>query len=611
MDQEPRKTNVGQLVSNKNAQEILEDRWKYVKTRIYQLASEYAKRELIKELIKIREEFTTQIRLPAIIMLSGCDVVLHTILRWEDWKPQPSRGLPINRATRELAILGSELVLIHTLRQAIKNHLFEEIDGELRPTERGERHFSRVHSFDVKVAGTALDVARLQWRKKRQRRTHYRKGFHDWDIPLSVLELHRRNAFLMFLRSPVTFYRSMTMLTPEQIEALIRLSHKLREMAEISTAHGTLFRLKLKIHSSIAKALYALSDVNLKRIEQPAHQVSIYEGEDQGKVVFLIGLEAFMLFTTFLESFDLEELEDKARLAEEAVRDIIEESPLWDIVNTRYEVVENEGDDDRVITEIDMIARSTENPEKYILIEVKDYSFWAGWIFGGSERKRNYYEKAVEKMELRKDHIRKEFGAKEVLSLFVSSVPEPFQEINDIPVVFVEDLPQILEELGKQYKAEAKERQKPTNFLFKYYQSLLRFLHDAEKIEQEIKEKKSRLRSVQNEKHRMEKEVQTLTEVANSLKSELRTLLTRKQILKKRRWKVQQSSQIDRIRDEIKALDKELLNYKRKLDNVEEKISSVHQEIEKIEGKIRKLKKEIERLTMRKNKLLGPHKVWR
>ena len=604
---------------NNNAEEagssildsILSNRWKYVKTQIYKLASDFPKKKIIKELLKQREEFTSQVRLPLIMMFSGCDVAIHTLLRWEEWKPQPKHGLPISIAARDIATFGTELVLIHTLRQALKNNLFREENGKIVPTERGERHFSRIHSFDVKVSGTTLDVARMQWRKKRRKHSMYRKGMSFWDVPPSVIELHTRNAFLMFLRSPIPFYRSMAMLSPEEIDALIKFSQKLREVADETTSHSGLYVVKLKKDSVIARALTVLSNVNLQRIEQPAHLVALYEGEENEKKVFVIGLEAFSLFTTFLESFDLEELEDKAHLAEEAAKDIVESSNAWEIVNTRYEVVENEGDEDKVITEIDIIAKKKDDPTTYVLIEVKDYSFWGGWIFGGSERKRAYYEEAAKKMELRKKIIAEEFGAKTVYSLFVSSVPEPFTEIKSIPVIFIEDLSAKLSELAGIKEESDTERQKPTNFLLRYYESLVSFLEKSKQIEVEIQIKKKQKHELFKKKKEHVNKINNLNMKAQSIKSELRVLLARKKLLKKKRMGTTDSDQIMKIRKEIKQINSELLRYKEQLEKIEEKIENENQEIEKIDSKINKIKKEIERLNNKKTKLLGPHRVWR
>ncbi len=593
-------------------EDILTRRWKYVKTQIYKLASDYSKKKIIKELVKQREEFTSQVRLPLIMMFSGCDVAIHTLLRWDEWTPQPKHGLPISIAARDIATFGTELVLIHTLRQALKNGLFREENGKLITTSRGEKHFSRLHSFDVKVSGTTLDVARMQWRKKRRKHAMYRKGYRSfWEIPPSVIELHTRNAFLMFLRSPIPFYRSMAMLSPEEIEALVKFSQKLRDMAEETTSHSGLYVVKLKKESIIAKALMTLSNVNLQRIEQPAHLVALYEGEENNKKIFVIGLEAFSLFTTFLESFDLEALEDKAHLAEEAVKDIIEMSNTWEIVNMRYEVVENEGEEDKVITEIDIIAKKIDEPSTYILIEVKDYSFWGGWIYGGSERKRTYYKEAAKKMELRKKIIAEEFNAKKVYSLFVSSVPEPFAEISGIPVVFIEDLSTILAELSGNPEDIESERQRPTNFLLKYYESLISFINKSESIDTEIQRKKKKKHELFKKKKKYEQKVNELNTKAQTIKSELRVLLARKKLLKKKRAQTTDHDKIVKIRAEIKQIDKELIHYNHQLENIEKKIEEENQEIEKIEASIYKLRKEIDRLASKKAKILGPHRVWR
>ena len=274
-------------------------------------------------------------------------------------------------------------MVVHTIRESIRNNLLEWDGEQLTVTEQGAVHFDALNSFNVDITGSRMDIARKRFTQSRL--TKQQRHMDPLNkIPI-VKHLYWENSILMLLRAPLPFYQAMSELNDEERTYLLELHMKL--VNKSNQENSGLVRVRLTKSSKAAKLLEKLTPPVDTADRRPRFVACIRDihYNDKEKVEFHVGLGALTMFTMFLMGFDKSHLDEKAQRAEIAVREVIEQSGHWKVFESNIEVIQDSGE---VITEIDVIAQSTSNSNQWLACEVKDFSFWRGWIFGHGAENR-------------------------------------------------------------------------------------------------------------------------------------------------------------------------------------------------------------------------------
>ncbi|MHA2100055.1 MAG: hypothetical protein ACW99A_15375, partial [Candidatus Kariarchaeaceae archaeon] len=219
---------------------LLDRRWKEIKTAMFNLVKFHQKVDLVIELIRLREKYTSAPTLSEITNFTGFDVAIHTVNNW-DWE-QLNDNRSIEFDANEIGKFGAELMVVHTLRESLKYNLLDWDGKKLEETEIGKLHFSALNSFNVDITGSRIDIARKRFSQGRLNKQQ-RKMDPINRIP-SVKRLYWDNSILMLLRSPLPFYKAMQNFTEGEREYLIKLHSQLISKTENQTMGVIRVRLK-------------------------------------------------------------------------------------------------------------------------------------------------------------------------------------------------------------------------------------------------------------------------------------------------------------------------------------------------------------------------------
>ncbi|MHA2250598.1 MAG: nuclease-related domain-containing protein [Candidatus Kariarchaeaceae archaeon] len=505
---------------------LLDKRWKEIKTAMYKLIQSHSRDELILTLIKLRERHTSTPTLSEITKFTGFDVAIHTIQRW-DWKPaNESRSIEIDAA--EIGKYGAELMVVHTLRESIRNDLLSWDGEKLDETYRGDKHFQTLYSFNIDITGSRMDIARKRFSLGRL--SKQQRKMDPVNKLSSVKRLYWENSIIMLLRAPLPFYRAMSFLTQKQQESLIDLHGKLVKKSK-KQSDGVI-TVRIGKDKKITQTLEQLTPPTDKTDRRPRFVACLKLKEpDKEKVKYQIGLGALTMFTMFLLGFEREHLDEKAQRAEKAVCEVIELSGYWTVIESNTDVTQEGGE---VITEIDVIARSKINPDVWITFEVKDFSFWRGWVWGqGSEIRKDFYLKAIGKLPVKEEFITNKHHCESLTSFIVTSIPEPFETLEGIKMIYLSDLSEELVKLSGNLSTPRK-RHSSSNFLIRYFERLQKDYLNAEKL---IIPNKELQKTISKEKEKLceyKDEYEKIRETYQLLSSEHDTLKVSRKLASKR-----------------------------------------------------------------------------
>ena len=522
---------VTRMVVSSNTEELqvpslLDRRWKEIKTAIFNLSKFYTKEDLVLELIKLRERHTSAPTLNEITNFTGFDIAIHSVMGWTWDQVKENRSIEFDAS--EIGKLGAELMVVHMLKESIRHGLLSWEDNVLKETERGEIHFNALNSFNVDITGSRMDIVRKRFSQGRLNKTQRRMDPVN-RIP-SAKRLYWDNSILMLLRAPLPFYRSMQLLSPQDQEYLLKFHSKLISITESKT--DGILKVRLKKDAIATRILKNLvPDENSDDRRPKFVCCMLTKSNEKGKVEFTIGIGALTMFIMFLLGFNREHLDEKARRAEIAVKDIIEHSGYFRVVESNTVVTEDNGE---VITEIDLIAQSKINPEDWVTFEVKDFSFWKGWIFGsGSEMRKEYYIKAEQKIEVKENFIKQKHECEKITSAIVTSIPEPINQIGNVKLVYLSDLSEFL---AKMAKVEHSPRKKHlgSNFLIRYFERLQSDAFHADELSQKITEIKIEAQKIKEEMDLLKAEYDKIRDTYKMLTSEQETLVIEEKLTRKR-----------------------------------------------------------------------------
>ncbi len=569
--------------------ELINKRWSYCKTEIYNLSHGYPKFELIKALIEIREKYTVSPNLSEIISFTGFDNAILSIQRWDWDEVKDISTLDIDAP--EIGKLGAELMILHTIRESIRNHLLKiDDEGNLHETEYGAIHFNNLNSFNVEITGSKIDIARKRYLQGRLTKNQRRMD-PSFEIP-SVKRLYWENSIIMLLRAPIPFYTTMSMLTPKQQELFIKFHSKL--IHKIDKRSEGIIKVRLKPDSEISKMLDNLTPPTNKNDYRPKFTGCIKSEtvNEDGKIDYYIGIGALSMFGMFLLGFTRSHLDDKSFRAERAVRDIIEANNYWKVIESNKEVIfENH----EVITEIDIIAQSTSNPDEIITFEVKDFSFWKGWIWNqNADTRRAYYENAVEKLPVKEEYIKSKYNCKTIRSYIVTSIPESYNKIKDTELIYLNDLTEFLYKLSN-HPYIPRKRHRSTNFLIRYYENLKKDMEHSKKIEVKINENKEILAEIKKQLDEIKKEYENARDQYKIVKSEYDTAKISHDLISKRLLK-DDGEKHYQIEAELKKIKFELVNLRKELARKAENIHTIRNKHEFILKKYKSKENELKSL---------------
>ncbi len=576
---------------------LLEMRWKYLKTEMHRICVHHEKKALIRALLAEREHHTTAPTLSEITKLTGFDVAIHTIVNW-DWEPKGQGNLEID--AKMIGDVGAELMVLHAIRESIKNQLIKFDENDLELTPLGSRHFETVNSFNVDITGNRIDIAKKRFTISRMNKTQ--REMDPVNKLRSVRRLYWENSIIMLLRAPLPFYRAMKSLTPKEIDLTIELLNKLTEKEESNTTG--LKKVRVPTKSTICTTLRKLSPEKGED-RRPKFVACIEEEENESKTEFSIGIGALTMFVMFLQGFKRDQLDEKAKRAEYAVKDVIEFSDYWEVVETNTEIVDEGGE---TVTEIDIIARSKKDPDQWVHCEVKDFSYWRGWIFGRNiEIRRQYYEKAVEKLPIKEQYIKEKFSCKKIKSFIVTSIPEAFEEINGVPLVYLSDLREVLASINHRPFTPRK-RYSSQNFLIRYFRRLKNDYETAKESDSKLKKLEKKYRELKKEENQMKEKFIEKKSLLEKHNSTLATLKMSQKFTTKRLLKDDGSKHFQ-IEEELAKIKKDIKRVRREMIICQERYKEVALALKTKQAALKKIKEEINRLKQKKARLLAPRGI--
>lgn len=585
-------------LSPESVPDLIKYRWKFIKTAIYNLSAGYPKFALIKELLQLRERHTVAPNLAEITSFTGFDNAIHSIMRWE-WEEKKDLS-NLKTDVVEIGKLGAELMILHTLKETIRNHLLVWENDELVETKFGSIHFSNLNSFNVEVTGSRIDIARKRFQQDRL--SKQQKKLDPTAKITSVKKLYWENSILMLLRSPLTFYRTMQLLSEEQHSQLIDFHSKLIQRSNVNDEG--LIKIRLTKDSKADNLMQLLTPPRDKEDRRPKFTAAlkIMDNRKDNKVEYYVSVGALSMFVMFISGFSRENLDEKSQRAEKAVSEIIEETKFWKVLESNTDVIQNRNE---VVTEIDVVARSINEPNIVYTFEVKDFSFWRGWIWGqGANIRREYYEKAVEKLPVKEDFIKSKYeDVDEIQSFIITSIPESYYKIKDTRLVYLGDLTYFLLKISGQ---EPPRRQNfhSSNFLIRYFERLQMDYFNANKLSDPIY-----TRIKDNDKLRMrlaayKEDYEKLRSVYRVMNSEMETAKVSSKLAAKRLIKdqgekhYQLEEEYNKSKSELEKIKREMKIKAKALRDIKEKYNEVLELIKNNES-------EITRLNTSKNRLLA------
>ncbi len=580
---------------------VLESRWKELKSQMYKLAKSQPKDKLILQLLRERENYTNDPNLSEITHLTGFDVAIHTIYRWS-WTPEKSL-MSIEEVSSRIGIIGSELMVIHAVRESIRYGLlkFNEESNSIEETEIGIHHFETVNSFNVDITGNRLEVA-----KKNSMHSRLNKQQRHLDPlyqSLSLRKLYWENSILMLLRTPLTFYRSLNKLSQFSVRLIIEFHGNILLNDKKHRRNGSL-KIRLPTKSKVFKALNQL-DVSKSTDSRPHFVPHIKLGEDGGKAELEIGLGALTMFVMFLKGFQKEKLDEKSARAEKAVKEVIESTGFWKVIETNKEVFDTEGE---TVTEIDIIAQSLKDQDTWIHCEVKDFSYWRGWIFGKNiPVRKKYYQQAIEKIPIKENFIREKHQCKRIESLIVTSVPESFTEINGTSIIYVGDLKERLAFLNNR-NIGTRKKSSSSNFLIRYFNRLNSDIQQVTEVKAKIRRIDAKLKEERRKMKQISDTILSYEQKLSSLNSDRKTIVLAIKLQTKRLVKDDGSKHFQ-IENDIKQKRIEKQKFDKRWQSLNNELRALKSKQRVYSSNIDKLTNEIKRKELAVQKLLTPRSI--
>lgn len=577
---------------------LLDRRWKEIKTAMYGLTTSHDKFELILSLIRLREDHTAAPTLSEITNFTGYDVAIKTIQGWE-WEKTPG-SQSLDADANEIGKYGAELMVIHSIRECLRNGLLTWDYQDLVETEQGQVHFTSLNSFNVDITGSRMDIA-----KKRFMQSRLTKAQRHMDpvnkIPV-VRQLYWENSILMLLRAPLPFYQAMAILSEVEQDYILSLHSKL--VSKSKQDSSGIVRVRLTKNSMAVKVLSKLAPPTDTSDRRPRFVACLQDPayKDPEKVEYHLGLGALTMFTMFLLGFDRDHLDEKATRAENAVKQVIEHSGHWKVVDSNTEVIMGDGE---VITEIDIIAQSLRDRGVWTTFEVKDFSFWKGWIFGhGIDARREYYLKAIAKLPIKEEYIQEKHDCEAINSVIVTSIPEPYSELEDIPLIYLSDM---YEELAKMTSNDytPRKRHQSSNFLTRYYERLMNDYKSADDLNKPMDGIRTQIQVLRKELTTIKGEYQSVKDTYSGIVSEHDTLIVSEKLASKRLL-MDTGEKHYQLEEELKQIRVKISKIKRdrkvKASILKELKGKYNEKLEQIKGK----EKELEKVQKSHDRLLVP-----
>ena len=574
---------------------LLDRRWQDCKTAIYNLAVGHNKFDLIKNLLKVREQHTVTPNIREITSFTGIDNAILSIQKWQ-WE-ETKDGSTIDIDAVEIGQFGAELMILHTIKESIRNDLLCWKDDKLCETHLGQIHFSNLNTFNVEITGSKMDVVKKRYMQGRLSKSQ--RKMDPTNKISSVKRLYWENSIIMLLRAPIPFYRAMQRLSYAEQEMLIAFHSKLT--SKLDKKSEGIVRIRVERDSTTDIMLNKLTPIKDREERRPQFTAGLrVESEDVAeRVDYILGIGALSMFTMFVMGFTREHLDEKSRRAELAVCDVIEDNGYWKVLDSNRDVI-FEGSE--VITEIDIIAKSTKNPGRLITFEVKDFSFWKGWVWRqGSEIRQQYYEKAVDKLAIKENYIREKYECDTVESFIVTSIPESNDRIGQTQLIFLSDLTEFLYKLSN-LEVASRKRHQSSNYLVRYFERLQKDYKNTTGIQTEINEHLKVKKEILSELDKIKEEYNCSRDIFNSINSEFDTLKVSQKLASKRLVKDTGEKHFQ-LEAELKKIKASILNVKRDLTIKSKKL---HQIKDQYEEK-KKLCKQIDDDIAKIEKLMDRH----
>ena len=570
--------------------EILGKRWSYLIHCLRKTVENHQKEVLIQNLVEEREKFANNLDLSQIALFTGIDTVINRILKWK-WNEGEGRDL--DKHIKVIAKIGEELMVIYNIEDSIRNEILKLTNEELVETEIGKKHFDAIdiyHSYIIKSKTEKAKLKMVENRKKRSSRPQ------NSNFKLPCYELSISNTIMMLIKAMNPFYNARKLLTSKQQSQLVTFYHRFIEKHGEKKTVSTSFANGKK--SELANILEILSG---SPGNKPTYMLGTMKlNEKESMMDFWIGWKSLHKFVTFLNSFNKKYVSDKAKLAETLVQEIIIENQNFSIESTNQNIIKRDGD---IFSEIDIIAKSELKINGEIMwlnIEVKDYAYWKGWISGQNIKTREkYYQKAAAKIPKKEAHIKKQYHCSQIKSYIVTSIPEVFDAIKGVKLVYVENLYNELESLINS-KINNRSNTTRDNVFIKYYKRLKDDYTKISPIEEKIliEKKEIKKRKATQEELKNKQEIRFTTK--ERIEGHIRIL---KQGLKMDNRKLRKDTgenhyllqkNVDKKKLELHSKNKEVRRINRLEIALKEEITILDNEIERSSRKIEKFNSKIE-----------------
>ncbi|MCG3219333.1 MAG: hypothetical protein KAR35_10025, partial [Candidatus Heimdallarchaeota archaeon] len=313
------------------------------------------------------------------------------------------------------------LISNHHVRIAIRNDLIKVEDGIAIEDEIARKFLRKIRFFDASIGLTSKQRMKRVFQRKR------RGGKTTKPLPDSVRAVNIQNRIILATRSINDFYYTMMKIDPRMIDLLLSWIFSVEEDDDIVT-------IMVSADSDLGYLMYILSNAYAKTAQNyHGSVITTCKGVEGNAVIYNVSMAAAKVFAFFLRSYIDEEQKRKAMIAEQAIQDLVREDPIWKVVEQNIEIASIDG---TPITEIDILIENSRDPGYFLLVEVKDYSFWKHWIHGGGiTSRKEYYEKAAEKLLTKEQYIKETHEYHTIEKVIVSSIPEIWDRVDDIEII--------------------------------------------------------------------------------------------------------------------------------------------------------------------------------
>ncbi len=369
--------------------------------------------------------------------------------------------------------LAETMVMNNMALKAMENGLVELSGKTVVETELGRELCSRIAQFDKQVTYSRDDAIRERFRKQR-------RGKKRSDSIISTIRT--MNLVLLMVRSIHDLFGALKQLTEHERLVVIALDrmiyHQKLSSSVVELATGSMearVAEKLSLHGFLNSSGRIGSVFFVKR------------DENSERVTFKVFKSNLWALAVLLQGYHDMSQKLKATYAESLAKLIAHRSKHWKVIGQNLEIPREAGREDEgdTETEIDLIIMNCDKNDA-LVVEVKDFAFWKDFLLGsGIEQRRQNYESAAKKLEIKLAWAADVFGLSKVAPVVVTTIPEPFDEVADVPLVYLGHFTAFLKSRVTGKKPRIQASKGGFDMHVRRLQQIVHFMHRIPAIESE------------------------------------------------------------------------------------------------------------------------------